>query len=507
MSEKLFTENDLESIRREGLTVETVYSQLEILSSETTPLNLDRPCSIGDGIAAIPEMEKKTLVYIHDREASKGRMTKFLPASGAASRMFRSWFNYYEMEGFNDTEDAGKLADTITEFAFYDDLLAAVSRDGKDIHNMLRGNVSEMLGYILTQKGLNYANLPKALLKFHSYPGRNRTSLEEHLVEATMFLQDKNHVCRIHITVSEEHRSAVENYISEIRIFYETQYDVTFRISFSIQSPSTNTIAIDMEGKPFRDEAGCLIFRPGGHGALLKNLDAIDEDIIFIKNIDNIPPDRLKPETVLYKKILGGYIVQLQEKIFHYLRLLGEKEPDGKQISEIAGFCRENLSVNTPRDFDKLPGTAKKDLIFNILNRPLRVCGMVRNEGEPGGGPFWITGKQGEQSLQIVEESQINAESEEQRAIWKSSTFFNPVDMVCSIKDYRGEKFDLGRYVDTDTYIVSNKSYKGKALKVLELPGLWNGSMSGWNSVFVEIPSTTFNPVKTVEDLLRDEHR
>ena len=362
------------------------------------------------------------------------------------------------------------------------------------------------MGYILTSKGLNYAHLPKALLKFHTYPDRNRTPLEEHLVESTLYLQDARHICRVHITVSEEHFADVETYISSIRNHYETEYNVKFEIALSVQLSSTNTIAVDREGKPFRDTAGNLVFRPGGHGALLKNLHAIEEEIIFLKNIDNIVPDRLKTETVKYKKILGGYLIKLQGKIFQYLRSLDSEEPNAKQYSEMADFCRKELSLTLPTGFDKFPDTRKKGLIFNVLNRPLRVCGMVKNEGEPGGGPFWVEGKDGSRSLQIVEEAQIDAKSEKQKAIWKSSTYFNPVDLVCGIRDYRGKKFDLGSYVDKKASIVSSKSYEGNTSKVLELPGLWNGSMAGWNTVFVEVPSSTFNPVKTVEDLLREEH-
>ncbi|MCD6486858.1 MAG: DUF4301 family protein [Syntrophobacterales bacterium] len=507
MPENLFTESDLKTIGKEGLTMEKVFSQLKILHSETIPLKLDRSCSVGDGIVAIPDSDRETLISIHNRAAAKGRMTKLVPASGAASRMFSDWFTYYETKGFNDTEDAGILGNKIIRFAFYDDLSKVISRDGRDIGRMLLGNISGILGYILTSKGLNYAHLPKALLKFHAYPDHNRTSLEEHLVEATMYVQDKNRICKIYITTSGEHKSDVENYISNIKEYYESEYNVKFVISLSIQFPSTNTIAVDMEGKPFRDETGRLMFRPGGHGALLKNLNTIEEDIIFVKNIDNIVPDRLKPETVLHKKILGGYLVKLQEEIFHHLRFLNENEPDEKQLSKVAGFCRERLCAILPSDFERFPDTRKKDFIFNILNRPLRVCGMVKNEGEPGGGPFWVEGKNGGQTLQIVEEAQINSKSEEQKAIWKSSTYFNPVDLVCSIKDYRGEKFDLEEYVDNETYIVSDKSYEGKPMKALELPGLWNGSMAGWTTIFVEVPSITFNPVKTIEDLLRAEHQ
>ncbi|TFG92990.1 MAG: DUF4301 family protein [Syntrophobacterales bacterium] len=442
-----------------------------------------------------------------DRAAAQGRMTKFVPASGAASRMFRGWFGWYETETFNKTEDAEILKKQIPRFAFYDDLSRVVLRDGHDIHGVLREDTRGILEYILTPKGLNYAQLPKALLKFHAYPDRSRTSLEEHLVEAALYVQDDRHTCRVHITVSEEHRQDVEDYIASVRERYETEYNVKFEIALSIQSPTTDTIAIDEEGKTFRDNAGRIVFRPGGHGALLKNLSLIEGDVIFVKNIDNVVPDRLKPETVLYKKILGGYLLKLQGEIFHHLRFLSENTPGEEQLSQIAGFCRERLSIEFPSDFGKFPAARKKTFFFDILNRPLRVCGMVKNEGEPGGGPFWVEGPDGTRSLQIVEKAQVDMKSKRQSAIWESSTYFNPVDLVCGTRDYRGEKFDLRQYVDGKTWTVSHKSYEGQSLKVLELPGLWNGSMAGWNTVFVAVPSATFNPVKSVEDLLRDEHR
>ncbi len=507
MKKNRFTQSDIETIEREGLTVQKVSSQLTILHSETIPVTLERPCSVNDGIMAIPESEKTALISRHEEAAAKGRMTKFVPASGAASRMFRNWFNYYETEDFKNTEEAGVLEDEIVKFAFYPDVEKVVSSDGRDPSKMLREDISEILEYILTPTGLNYAHLPKALLKFHAYPDHNRTPLEEHLVEAAMYTQDEDCVCRLHITVSGEHESKVQEYLSGIKKYYETRYNVRFQSSLSIQFPSTNTIAVDEKGIPFRDTEGRIMFRPGGHGALLKNLNAIEEDIIFIKNIDNVVPDRLKPETVHYKKILGGYLSTLQEQIFQYLHFLNENTMKERQLSEIMDFCRGTLCSIPSSDFENIPDTEKREILFNLLNRPLRVCGMVKNEGEPGGGPFWVRGKKGEQSLQIVEKAQVNVKSEAQRSIWESSSYFNPVDLVCSITDYRGEKFDLRRYVDGDTWIVSNKSYEGKPLKILEHPGLWNGSMAGWNTVFVEVPSITFNPVKTVEDLLRDEHQ
>ncbi len=507
MPEKPFTEKDLKTIREEGLTAQGVLSQLEILRGETIPLKLARPCSIGDGIVAVPDPDREALISEHNRAAAQGRMTKFVPASGAASRMFRGWFEWHETENFNTTADAGILEKQIPQFAFYDDLSRAVLDDGRDIRGVLREDTRRILEYILTSKGLNYAYLPKALLKFHAYPGRSRTPLEEHLVEAAMYVQDDRHICRVHITVSEEHRQDVEDYIASVRGRYETEYNVRFEIALSVQSSSTNTAALDAEGRPFRDETGRIVFRPGGHGGLLKNLNAIEGDVIFVKNIDNVVPDRLKPETVLHKKILGGYLLKLQGEIFHHLRFLSGNTPDERQLSRVAGFCRERISAAVPSDFDNVPAARKKDLLFDILNRPLRVCGMVRNEGEPGGGPFWVEGQDGTRSLQIVEKAQVDMGSKRQGAIWESSAYFNPVDLVCGIRDYRGERFDLERYVDRNAWTISHKSYGGEPLKVLELPGLWNGSMAGWNTVFVAVPPATFNPVKTVEDLLRDEHR
>ncbi|MEA2014792.1 MAG: DUF4301 family protein, partial [Thermodesulfobacteriota bacterium] len=288
MLEYPFTESDLETIRKEGLTVEDLSSQLEILRNETIPLELDRPCSIGDGIVVIPNSDKEALISIYNNAAAKGRTAKFVPASGAASRMFRNWFNYHGMKGFNDTKEAKTLQTEMTSFAFYDDLADAISHNGLDIRSVLREDVSEILGYILTPDGLNYAHLPKALLKFHAYPDRNRTSLDEHLVEATMYVQDNRHICRIHITVSEEHRSDVEDYISDIKRYYATRFNVEFEISLTVQLSSTNTLAVDMKGRPFRDNTGRIMFRPGGHGALLKNLSTIEEEIVFVKNIDNV---------------------------------------------------------------------------------------------------------------------------------------------------------------------------------------------------------------------------
>lgn len=506
MPHDLFTDKDLKRIRDEGLSKQEVMSQLEIFKRAFAPVKLKRPCTVGDGIVAIPDTDRKSLITTYNKTSRHRKIIKFVAASGAASRMFRDWFRYAEMEDFNTSRSGAKFIGDLPRFAFYDDLQKSISENGAPITSLITNKqLQNIIEYILTPKGLNYGNLPKALIKFHSYPNRNRTPLEEHLVETALYVQDADHICRIHFTVSNEHESDVENYLSKVMKYYEGKNDVTYDLSFSVQLSSTNTIAVDMNNNPFRDNEGKLLFRPGGHGALLKNLNAIDGEIIFLKNIDNVAPDRLKPATVLHKKILGGYLVQLQEETFTNLRLLVEEQVDNETLSRIARFCNEQLFIDLPRSFEDLLPSQKIDIMIDKLNRPIRVCGMVKNEGEPGGGPFWIE-ENGTLSLQIIEKAQINLESYEQQQIWNSSTHFNPVDLVCGVKDYRGQKFDLEKFVDKNAYLISEKSSEGRNLKALELPGLWNGAMARWNTVFVEVPIVTFTPVKTVNDLLRKEH-
>ncbi|MEA1935724.1 MAG: DUF4301 family protein [Thermodesulfobacteriota bacterium] len=508
MTGSIFTDEDIKRIEAERLTEEKALAQLEFFRMGAPFVRLNRPCMVGDGITVIPEEEREGLIAVYDGAVKKGRMTKFVPASGAASRMFRDWYKCYESKSLDsDPEMGADFAGDLDKYAFYDDLSGIVSREGYDVVDLIRDKkFSIILEYILTVRGLNYAHLPKALLKFHVYPDHNRTSLEEHMVEAALYVRDAGSVCRIHCTVSEEHKSDVGNYFSRVREYYENRYGVTFDFRLSAQFTSTNTIAVDMENRPFRDSKGILIFRPGGHGALLKNLNAIDGDIIFLKNIDNIVPDRLKEITVRYKKILGGYLVRLQEEIFKYLRLLSSEEMDKKFLSKVASFCEERLHIVFPPGFEGFSDVAKKDFLVDRLNRPLRVCGMVKNVGEPGGGPFWVEEEDGTQSLQIIEGAQIDMGSEQQREIWTSATHFNPVDLVCGVRDYRSEKFDLDGFVDRKTVLITQKSEEGRNLKALELPGLWNGSMAYWNTIFVEVPIETFNPVKTVNDLLRKQH-
>jgi len=422
--------------------------------------------------------------------------------------MFRDWFRDYEDSDFDHSGRGAEFAGSLPLYPFHKDLSSLTAGKARPLDSLiLKGNYREILGYILTDQGLDYAHLPKALLKFHTYPGHNRTSLEEHLVEAAGYVRDRENLCTLHFTVSEEHESPVRSLTDRVRGKYESLLGVRFDFSLSIQSPSTNTISVNMKDEPFRDETGELLFRPGGHGALLANLNRIEGDLVFIKNIDNVVPDRLKGETILYKKILGGCLLRVQEEVFRYLSLLEDKEAGEAPLHEMADFCRKELFLDLPPEFPACSPAEQRTFLFFLLNRPIRVCGMVKNEGEPGGGPFWVTGADNRRTLQIVEEAQIDSSSEKQSRIWKASTHFNPVDLVCGIRDYRGRKFNLENFVDRKAVIITKKSHEGFDLKALEIPGLWNGGMSLWNTLFIEVPIVTFNPVKTVFDLLRPEHR
>ena len=506
MSLSLLSNEDLEAIATKGIDVQEVLRQIETFRRGIKPVRLIKPACPGDGIVKIPLDERELLVSFHDQSAERGRMLKFVPASGVASRMFRDWYSWYQKGRFDSNEGASKFLEDVVKFAFYDDLREVMALGGEDVENFIReGRCMDILEFILTRRGLNYAWYPKALLKFHIYPGHSRTALEEHLVEAALYIRDAKKICRVHFTISEEHESQLKDLLFQIKGYYEKLFGVKYEIAVTIQHPSTDTIAVDMENKPFRDRSGKIIFRPGGHGALLKNLNAIDGDIIFIKNIDNVVPDRLKDITVFHKKILGGYLVRLQNEIFHHLNLLSKKRVNNELLSQVIRFCQEKLFLSFPDVFQDYSIAAKKEYVFQKLNRPVRVCGMVKNEGEPGGGPFWI--EEGETlSLQIVELSQLDLNSEEQNDIWKSSTHFNPVDLVCGVRNYQGEKFNLNPYINMDAVFISKKSHEEGELKALELPGLWNGSMAFWNTVFIEVPIETFNPVKTIDDLLRKSH-
>jgi hypothetical protein len=507
MAEEILNAADIEQIRARGTTEQKVMSQIDLCRLGAVTVTLDRPATVGDGIIRVADEERESLVALHDEAAWAGRILKFVPASGAATRMFREWHSVFNRGGFTGGGELETFLTRLPRFAFYGDLDEALSAAGQDLGDLVaRHRGLEILDFILNEKGLHYAWKPKALLKFHQYGKEARTALEEHLVEAALYTKDGSGLCRIHFTVSAEHLEPVKELLSRVTGLYEERFAAHFEVGLSTQSESTDTIAVDLENRPFRDRGGRLLFRPGGHGALLYNLDGIDGDIVFIKNIDNIVPDRLKSTTVLYKKILGGYLVGLQRELFRHMQALSDRAAGERAIGTAARFAADRLNCAMPPGMGERPLEDRRQILMGLLNRPLRVCGMVKNEGEPGGGPFWAAGKKGARSLQIVEEVQVDRSRAGQAAVWASSTHFNPVDLVCGIRDFRGQKFDLERFVDGEQVFISTKSHEGCDIKALELPGLWNGSMAFWHSIFIEVPIETFNPVKTIDDLLRPTH-
>lgn len=397
--------------------------------------------------------------------------------------------------------------DNIKKFAFRKALCDKChANNGKSVMELIKeGNYKTVVANMLNAEGLNYGQLPKGLLLFHNYEDGARTSMEEHLVEAALYASS-NGEAHVHFTVSHDHLELFKAKVAEKKDIYEKRYGVKYIISFSEQKPSTDTIAANPDNTPFREDDGSLLFRPGGHGALIENLNEIDADVVFIKNIDNVVPDRLKDDTVTYKQLIAGILVSLQEKTFEYLRVLDSGEYNHNKLEEIIRFVQRDLCCRKP----DIKDMEDADLVIYLrqkLNRPMRVCGVVKNVGEPGGGPFLVYNNDGTISLQILESSQIDKNNEEYMKMFTQGTHFNPVDLVCALKDYKGNAFNLPDFVDPSTGFISNKSKNGKELKALELPGLWNGAMSNWNTVFVEVPLSTFNPVKTVNDLLREQHQ
>ena len=510
MMPPLFSKQDLQHLTAHGHTPDTVLAQIEMFKRGLPWTTLHRPCLVGDGITVLQPSAMAALEAIYTPAVRAGRGLKFVPASGAATRMFQALIAAYEQQEPVDSknrQDFWQFTKNLHHFAFYDDLQALIGRHGSSIETLAScGRYTELLAHLLTPTGLNYANLPKALLPFHRYPDHCRTPLEEHLVEAAAYTPDCHQVARVHLTVTAAHAEAVQAHIEATRGRYE-RAGVRYEITLSVQSPATDTIAVDLDHHPFRDAQGHLLFRPGGHGALLANLQALAADIVFVKNIDNVVPDHLKETTYRYKRALGGHLVALQQQVFSYLEKLAAGEVDAALLGELWTFARQQLAIVPPAGLQHQPQHEHIRFLLDHLNRPLRVCGMVRNVGEPGGGPFWVQHADGALALQIVESSQVDTASPEQRAIFAAATHFNPVDLVCGVRDYRGQPFDLAQFADPDTGFISQKTYAGRALKALELPGLWNGAMAHWNTVFVEVPLSTFSPVKTVLDLLRPEHQ
>lgn len=507
----MLTHEDKELLAKKGISEEKIAEQLACFEKGFPFLKLSAAASVENG-GIMKAGEKECEQYLAAWDAYKDgekKIVKFVPASGAASRMFKNMFEFLGADYDKPTTDfEKKFFDHIHDFAFYNDLNAAcMDNTGKNIDALLsEQNYKAIVSNLLEAAGLNYGALPKGLLKFHRYADGVRTPLEEHLVEGALYAAGKNGEVNVHFTVSTEHRALFEKLVAAKVGEYEAKYGTKFHISFSEQKPSTDTVAADMDNKPFRDKDGKLLFRPGGHGALIENLNDLDADIVFIKNIDNVVPDRLKADTVTYKKLLAGVLVTLQKQAFEYLELLDSGHYSHEQLETIIRFVQQQLRCRRT-DLKQLEDADLVIYLRKKLNRPMRVCGMVKNVGEPGGGPFLAYNPDGTISLQILESSQIDMKDPEKKAMFEKGTHFNPVDLVCAIRDYKGNKFNLLEHVDKATGFISYKSKNGKDLKALELPGLWNGSMSDWNTVFVEVPLSTFNPVKTVNDLLREQHQ
>ncbi|MGL5563499.1 MAG: DUF4301 family protein [Tannerellaceae bacterium] len=505
----MFTSKDLESLKSKGLTQVEIEQQLDDFKKGFPYLKIEASATIDKGILKVKSQDRAKFIETWDNYLQqKKEVLKFVPASGAASRMFKDLFSFLSAS-YSEPTTAVEVYffDNINRFAFYKDLneVCLKKHDTSVIELINKGEYKKIVSSLLLSEGLNYGKLPKALLKFHTYGQRTRTAFEEHLSEGALYAKNSKGNVNIHFTVSPEHEALFRSLLDKKKNFYENSYSVHYNVGFSVQKSNTDTIAVDANNEPFR-ENGELVFRPGGHGALIHNLNDLDADIIFIKNIDNVVSDALKGSTIIYKKLLAGILVAYQEQIFAYLAAIEVGQYDHEKVLEMVHFLQNELNV---RHHD-LKNMEDGDLILYIkdkLMRPIRVCGMVRNVGEPGGGPFFAVNPDESVSLQILESSQIDMENPEAKAIFEQGTHFNPVDLVCGVKNHKGEKYDLLQFVDPATGFISIKSKDGQELKALELPGLWNGAMSNWNTVFVEVPIETFNPVKTVNDLLRPEHQ
>lgn len=494
----MFTDSDLQQLKAKNISLDKAKWQLEQFIQGITPTHLNRPAAIGDGILRIANQKS----YIQKMAQYQGAITKFVPASGAASRMFKNLFETMDQlradQHFQErfSASAKEFFEKLPAFAFYKQLMDVIPSDQ-------RNNPLAVLEYLLTDKGLNYGELPKGLLLFHTEDGRAHTPFEEHMVEGALYAKDKNGRVNLHFTVSPEHLARFEELFNDCKDFYQRVFEVEFQVDFSVQSEATDTLSVDSSNKPFRNDDGSILFRPGGHGALIENLQMINSDLIFIKNIDNVVPQRHIDETVTYKKVLAGLLITVQEKIFAYQEKVENDALSDAVLEEIVDFFQRYFFVDITLQLKKSP----TDYLYQLLFRPIRVAGVVKNVGEPGGGPHWVNSIDGGTSLQIVESSQIDDQNTQQVQIFKEATHFNPVDIVCGIKDYKGKKYSLNDFIDYNACFISHKSKGGKELKALELPGLWNGAMANWNTLFVEVPIATFNPVKTVNDLLREMHQ
>ena len=510
----MLTPQDEKQLAEKGISKQKFEQQLQYFATGFPFAELLEAATINNGIVALKTDEIDQYVAYYEQRLSDISPLKFVPASGAASRMFKrlseSLSDNVNNAHYLQTNypDVAAFIHHLPKFAFYQELAGCIQTNGEDIETLLKKeDYKKIIQYLLTPKGLNYGNLPKALLTFHRYGAETRSALEEHLVEGAAYAKNAKSQVSLHFTISPEHKTAFMEKVAQIKPLYEKKFEVEFILSFSEQKSSTDTISVNEQNEIMRNADGGMLFRPGGHGALIENLTDCDADVIFIKNIDNVAIDALKKPTYTYKKALAGYLLSLLAATFNMLKTLSGANITAVQLTQIETYAKNILFIHKPLTYTDLSQEEKIAFWQKNLNRPIRVCGMVKNEGEPGGGPFWVKNAQGEETLQVVESSQIDYKNKRQEHIAIKASHFNPVDLVCATKDVHGNLFHLPDFVDSLTGFISSKSKNGETLKAQELPGLWNGSMADWISIFVEVPISTFNPVKMVNDLLRKEHQ
>lgn len=508
-----FTDKDREQFAEMGISPEKAAAQIEIFREGIPPVRLSKAAVVGDGIVRLEPSRQEALRKLYQEALPKKEVIRFTPASGAASRMFKALFGFLDAfrPGQDDLEsflsrkehaEVKQFRDQLEHFPFYERVRNRMKEQPADRGAWLYAFIREML----SEGGLNYGFYPKGMLPFHNYGGTLATPFEEHLWEGAAYACSQG-ASRLHFTISEAHRELFEREFERVRDRVEAESGCRFEVSYSYQKASTDTLAVTPENEPFRDNQGRLLFRPGGHGALIENLDEQDADLLFIKNIDNVAI-RTELDTIsTWKEILGGYLLEVQEEAFRFARMLEEGSLDHDLLLRVRGFLETRLNARFPESFAGFSLNDQVAVLRDKLARPIRVCGMVKNEGEPGGGPFWIRDAGGNESLQIVESAQADLNDPDQRAIFGGATHFNPVDLICGVRDAYGKKFNLLNFVDSRQGFITGKTFEGRPLKALELPGLWNGAMAYWNTVFVEVPVSTFNPVKTVNDLLKPAHQ
>lgn len=505
----MFNQQELDILEKKEISIDRVNWQLEQFQNGVVPIDLVAPATVNKGINVLDDITTFTEIY----DSQEKDIVKFVPASGAASRMFKDLFEFKEVlengseYSLKDYPSIETFFGKIKKFAFYNELNMALEPEGGIERLLSAKNYGPIVSKLLLEDGLNYSSLPKGLLSFHFYAGGvARTPFEEHLREGAKYAVSAKKKVKLHFTVSAEHKEGFKDILAKVVGRYEEMYNVKYVVDFSEQKQSTDTLAVTPENKPFYDSKENLLFRPGGHGALIENLDDIDADIVFVKNIDNVVPEKRIASTIKYKKALAGYLLDVQTRVFKVLKKL-ESEADSIAVEEAEELIGQLFNLSFECSSSEETDNEKAKKLFNRLNRPIRVCGVVKNQGEQGGGPFLTRDKNGCVSPQIVESSQVDLNNETQKNIFASSTHFNPVDLVCGVRDFKGKKFELKNYIDENTCFISHKSKDGKNLKALELPGLWNGAMAYWNTIFIEVPVDTFNPVKTVNDLLRESHQ